>query len=83
MSKAQLICPFSKRLCVDCALFRGRHYYLCSARNHGNRASGRSRSSELTHQSRYRNSKIEKPPVIPRSPKWLSNLEDCIERRDG
>jgi hypothetical protein len=22
-------CPFSSRLCEECALYRGRHYYLC------------------------------------------------------
>jgi hypothetical protein len=22
-------CPFSDRLCEECALYRGRHYYLC------------------------------------------------------
>jgi hypothetical protein len=29
MAKERMICPFSKRLCEECALYRGRHYYLC------------------------------------------------------
>jgi hypothetical protein len=24
-----MLCPFSNRLCEECALYRGRHYYLC------------------------------------------------------
>lgn len=29
MAKINMICPFSKRLCQECAIYRGRHYYLC------------------------------------------------------
>jgi hypothetical protein len=29
MAKERMICPFSNRLCEECALYRGRHYYLC------------------------------------------------------
>lgn len=29
MAKIRMICPFSNRLCEECALYRGRHYYLC------------------------------------------------------
>ena len=29
MAKDRMICPFSNRLCEECALYRGRHYYLC------------------------------------------------------
>ncbi len=29
MAKEQVLCPFSKKLCAECALYRGRHYYLC------------------------------------------------------
>lgn len=29
MAKIKMICPFSGNLCGECALYRGRHYYLC------------------------------------------------------
>jgi hypothetical protein len=29
MAKEKMICPFSKRLCEECAQYRARHYYLC------------------------------------------------------
>ena len=28
MAKEGMICPFSNGLCEECALYRGRHYYL-------------------------------------------------------
>jgi hypothetical protein len=29
MAKTKMVCPFSSNLCRECALYRGRHYYLC------------------------------------------------------
>jgi len=29
MAKEEMLCPFSGKLCRECALYRGRHYYLC------------------------------------------------------
>ena len=29
MAKEDMICPFSGKLCKECAIYRGRHYYLC------------------------------------------------------
>ena len=29
MAKTKMMCPFSDKLCKECALYRGRHYYLC------------------------------------------------------
>jgi molybdopterin converting factor small subunit len=34
MAKKSLLCPFSKGPCVECAIYRGRHYYLCFARDY-------------------------------------------------
>jgi hypothetical protein len=34
MAKEQVLCPFSKKLCAECALYRGRHYYLCYCQNY-------------------------------------------------
>ncbi len=82
MIKSKMLCPFSKSLCRECAIFRGRHYYLCS---------GRSRTSEdmcvwqessgfkIDVGSRIK--EIPEPPVLVRSSKWLSDVEDCIEGR--
>jgi len=29
VAKTKMLCPFSSNLCEECALYRGRHYYLC------------------------------------------------------
>lgn len=29
MAKEEMLCPFTGQLCRECALYRGRHYYLC------------------------------------------------------
>ena len=53
MAKIDMLCPFSHRLCDECPLYRGRHYYLCFCKKYrgyigepeGNTKSG------TTHQS--------------------------------
>ncbi len=29
MAKIPMRCPFNDRLCIECNLYRGRHYYMC------------------------------------------------------
>jgi len=29
LAKEDMICPFTGKLCGECPLYRGRHYYLC------------------------------------------------------
>jgi len=29
MAKHKIVCPFSGTACKECAVYRGRHYYLC------------------------------------------------------
>jgi hypothetical protein len=29
VAKTRMVCPFSGRLCEECSLYRGRHYFLC------------------------------------------------------
>jgi hypothetical protein len=30
MAKNPMRCPFSNKLCTECAVYRGRHYYMCT-----------------------------------------------------
>jgi len=34
MAKEKMLCPFSGKLCKECPLYRGRHYYLCFNKNY-------------------------------------------------
>jgi hypothetical protein len=34
VAKEDMLCPFSGKLCRECALYRGRHYYLCFSKKY-------------------------------------------------
>jgi hypothetical protein len=34
MAKKPMFCPFTDRICVECPLYRGRHYYVCYCKNY-------------------------------------------------
>ncbi len=82
MGERKMLCPFSKVLCRDCAVFRGRHHYICSgAPRKSEGMSAWREASCFRPDVPYRVKEIPKMPVLARSPKWLSDLEDCIEGR--
>ncbi len=35
MAKVTMTCPISRGLCVDCGIYRGRHYYMCYSKEYG------------------------------------------------
>ncbi len=82
MGERRMLCPFSKVLCRDCAIFRGRHHYLCSdvPRKSEEMLVWR-KTSRYRPDVPYRPKEIPKMPVLAKSPKWLSDLEDRIEGR--
>jgi hypothetical protein len=70
------MCPFSKMACRECAVYRGRHVDLCSARLRLKGAKvdrPRAKSSAVFTCWEF--------PDIPDSPKCMVNIEDFIERR--
>jgi hypothetical protein len=34
MAKTPMRCPFNDKLCSECTLYRGRHYYLCNCEHY-------------------------------------------------
>ena len=77
-----MLCPVSKVLCRDCAAFRGRHHYICfgGPRKAEDMLAWRE-TSGYRPDVPDRHKEIPKMPVLAKSPKWLSDLEDCIEGR--
>ena len=76
MSSTITMCPFSKMACRECAIYRGRHVELCSARLRLKGAKvdrPRAKSSAVFTCWEF--------PDIPDSPKCMVNIEDFIERR--
>jgi hypothetical protein len=37
MAKEDMLCPFTGKLCRECGLYRGRHYYLCFSKKYRGR----------------------------------------------
>ena len=64
MAKRRMLCPFSRQLCRDCSVYRGRHYALCFSESYRGylgkpgECAGASRRSSLEAGAKNR-------PVIP------------------
>ncbi|MCX5862034.1 MAG: hypothetical protein WCG29_10255 [Desulfomonile sp.] len=78
MEKPEMVCPFSKKLCIECAQFRGRHYYFCFAPRYRGSSCGDNEAAPFKPRNVSRDTGIQEPPVISMSSKWLTNLEDCL-----
>ena len=44
MAKEKVLCPFSNKLCEECALYRGRHYYICYCHSYRGYLGGKKKS---------------------------------------
>ena len=82
MSRPKMLCPFSKQLCRECPIYRGRHLNICSAPKDGCGSGGSRKTTDRKLGSRaddFEEWKVLKQPGIPGSPKWLANVEDSAE----
>ena len=83
MAKENMLCPFSKKLCQECPLYRGRHYYLCYCSDYR----GHLETSKNQVDTRSTKTAIKPfedfniPPVLKPSPTWLV-FNEFIERKD-
>ena len=68
MAKERMICPFSNRICEECPLYRGRHYYLCFYKKYrgylGKPEETDKGNSPLVSEARS-NKKFEIPSLFP------------------
>jgi hypothetical protein len=67
MAKASMMCPFSGRLCKDCPVYRGRHYFLCFCEKYRGSLPEAIKNLPMSKQS---NGKFEMPslPTIKKDP---------------
>jgi hypothetical protein len=85
MAKAKMACPISKGPCVDCAIYRGRHFYLCFSKEYRGVTLGESQIEEM--KSQYKKKKQDDaqdlrfgmPEELQASPKWIHNVEELAE----
>jgi hypothetical protein len=79
MAKEKMVCPISKGMCVDCSIYRGRHYYLCFSKGYHGSFLKSGLIDEIKIKSKAgTDAKFGMPDVILTSPKCIRNIEDRI-----
>ena len=89
MAKVKMSCPISKGPCVDCAIYRGRHFYLCFSKEYHGVSLGINQIDELKAQYKKESGTqdqkfgmAEVMDVIQTNPKWIQNVEDLTEAEE-
>jgi hypothetical protein len=86
MTKVKMVCPISKGVCVECAIYRGRHFYMCFSKEYHGVSLGAEQIDELkAHYKKGNNSQDKNfgmPDDMQESSQWIHNVEDVTERVD-
>jgi hypothetical protein len=89
MAKTKMICPFSGELCIECPQYRGRHYYLCFAKEYRGYLEDKKETDtqDIHHLGSKDAHKVTDsyrwpiPPSLKPSPTWLA-FNDYPKRKD-
>jgi len=81
MARVAISCPFSGKVCTECAIYRGRHFYLCFAKAYrGCKQDMPQQSSiELREAHGKEDETFQRITEIRTSPRMISNVENLIE----
>jgi hypothetical protein len=84
MARVPISCPFSGKVCTECAIYRGRHFYLCSAKRYFGCEWDISlhASIELPNNHGKEEETFQRLTDIPASPRMISDVEDLIEAEE-
>lgn len=83
MAKEKMVCPISKGMCVDCAIYRGRHYYLCFSRGYHGCLLESEEIEQLKDESEtVQGAGFSFPDDVFKSLKCLENVEDIVMTTD-
>jgi len=79
MSKVKdvTVCPFSRTVCRECAIYRGRHFELCACHNYRLRETKGARTKAWSSEVFTK----WEMPEIPDGANIMVDIEDFIERR--
>ena len=79
MSKVKdvTVCPFSRTVCRQCAIYRGRHFELCACHNYRLRETKGARTKAWSSEVFTK----WEMPEIPDGANIMVDIEDFIERR--
>ncbi len=81
MVKSFMVCPFSKGLCIECAIYRGRHAEICIGARHRPRLSSTPSQTSQSWTSGNIDMRFDFEDFLE-VPARLKNVED-MERRDS
>jgi hypothetical protein len=83
MARHKILCPISGTACVECAIYRGRHYYLCYSKNFRGTSFDPERMKELkAAESKNENDKtFGMPKDVDVGSQCINNFEEyAIEK---
>jgi hypothetical protein len=80
MAKTKMLCPFTNKLCRECAQYRGRHYYLCYCSKYRGYIGDPEERTEQEPRRREAKEKFDLPSQLTPSPTWLV-LNEFAERK--
>ncbi|MFC2022556.1 hypothetical protein ACFLTL_00120 [Chloroflexota bacterium] len=72
MAKTGMMCPFSDKLCQDCAPYRARHYFLCYCKNYRGHLKGTADKKRRKNP----NGKFEMPSITVNHDIFVATLHD-------
>ena len=84
MAKTSITCPFSNKACIECAIYRGRHFYLCFAKANCESGFDMSQHSRIGLKKAHGNEgeTFKRLTEFPVSPRMISDVEDLIEAEE-
>lgn len=83
MAKAKMYCPISHGVCVECSIYRGRHYYLCYAPKYREKVIEMEKLKEmLPGQNAKEDMMFGMPEVVELGSHCIKNVEEIVERRE-
>lgn len=84
MAKERMVCPISRGECVECAIYRGRHYYLCyaPAQRAGLEDVDRREREKTTREWASTDETFGMPRFVEIGANCIENVEEIVERRE-
>jgi hypothetical protein len=82
MAKVAMACPFSKKMCRDCAVYRGSHYYLCFKKEYRGCLVGDNGNSKEKTVYGVKDFEIDVPNEILGSRKVIKDVEVMLEEEE-
>lgn len=81
MAKIAMECPFSHKMCRDCAVYRGSHYFLCFKKEYRGCLIGESKPARSRNFYGMQDFSVDVPADILNG-SVLRDVEDIVENEE-